>query len=215
MKTKLNKAYQVKLNTIVAKIKKRGVAPLSAESTTKLENVPPFAWPTKGAKTLPSEALPAETGTKIKSNPFIMRQPGPKSVTKASMAKCAKKSSRLATVYANILKGVPTWQVQGHPSPQYTTGNVPAHTVLTSGTAKVVKRGHSKPRALEAPYGKGKAPAMLNMCDLEHLMKSGMPVKEAVKLSTKKSKLFSPPAKDVELGKQVKALRKATKQSKG
>jgi hypothetical protein len=125
-----------------------------------------------------------------------------------------KKGSRLAAVYANILKGVPTWQV-GHPSPQYTTGNVPAHTVLTSGVAKVVKRGHSKPRALEAPYGKGKAPATLNMCDLEHLMTSGMRAKKAVKLSTKKSKLFSPPAKDVELGKQVKALRKATKQSKG
>jgi hypothetical protein len=165
MKTKLNKAYQVNLNTIVAKIKKRGITPLSAESV---------AWPTKGAKNPPATTV-SSNDPRLLDMDGATRTPGK-----------AKKGSRLAAVYANILKGVPTWQV-GHPSPQYTTGNVPAHTVLTSGTAKVVKRGHSKPRVLEAPYGKGK----------------------------KASKLFTPPAKDVELGKQVKALRKATKQSKG
>jgi hypothetical protein len=149
-----------------------------------------------------------------------MRQQVPKSASKDSMAKCAKKGSRLADVYANILKGVPTWQVQGHPSPQYTTGNVPAHTVLTSGAAKVVKRGHSKPRALEAPYGKVDPyvdPAS-EMFQLGVNIAKGFtkPVAPAVPtVKGKKSKLFTPPAKDVELGKQVKALRKATKQSKG
>jgi hypothetical protein len=46
----------------------------------------------------------------------------------------------------------------------------------------VVKKGFTKPTAPAVPTAKGK-----------------------------KSKLFTPPAKDVELGKQVKALRKATK----
>jgi hypothetical protein len=157
-----------------------------------------------------------------------------------------KKGSRLAAVYANILKSVPAWQVQGHPSPQYTTGNVPAHTVLTSGVAKVVKRGHSKPRALEAPYGNAQSQAVgttgmtkivkMNktlqansvplrdksglIYDMHLITKSAKkgqgftkPVAPAVPTvkGKKVSKLFSPPAKDVELGKQVKALRKATK----
>jgi hypothetical protein len=285
-KTKSDKISKVKLNTIVAKIKKRGVAPLSAESVAKMENVPPFAWPTKGAKTLPAhlkkfvvEAKKAQSkkpfkykvmgidfakeGTKDFSpgqenqpkqvlgkasnkaakNPvsfkfkevpvvsgntihiarvgkdgklekvtsFNLGQENPsnlvigKALNKASKGEIVdvlrdprlndteyrtpkthtkaktKKGSRLAAVYANILKGVPTWKVQGHPAPQYTTGNMPGHTVLASSTVKVVKRGHSKPKALEAPYGK------------------------------KPSKLFTPPAKDVELGKQVKALRAGTK----
>lgn len=168
-KTKPDKISKVKLNTIVAKIKKRGVAPLSAESVAKMENVPPFAWPTKGVKTLPS----GNTAPRLVDTEVVTRTP--KATTKS------QKGSRLAAVYANILKGVPPWKVQGQPAPQYTTGNMPGHTVLASSTVKVVKRGHSKPKALEAPHGK------------------------------KPSKLFTPPAKDVELGKQVKALRAGTK----
>lgn len=200
MKTKLNKATKVKLNSIVASIKKRSIKPLSKANMEKLENVPPFAWPTKGVKTLPAQLkkfvveskkaqskkpLSAKVVEKLENvpafNPHIMRQQVPKSVTRESLAKASKKGSRLAAVYANILKGVPTWKVQGHPAPQYTTGNMPGHTVLASSTVKVVKRGHSAPKALEAPYGK------------------------------KPSKLFTPSAKDVELGKQVKALRAGTK----
>ena len=165
MKTKLNKATKVKLNSIIADIKKRGMAPLSAKAAQALKNLPPLAVGHarhKAAEGKPVRVLAAgATNARIK----------------------AKKGSRLAAVYANILKGVSTWQVQGHPSPQYTTGNVPAHTVLTSGTAKVVKKGFTKPVAPAVPTVKGK----------------------------KVSKLFTPPAKDVELGKQVKALRKATK----
>ena len=161
MKTKLNKISKVKLNTIVAKIKKRGITPLSAESV---------AWPPKGAKNLPATTV-SSNDPRLLDMAGATRTPGR-----------AKKGSRLAAVYANILKGVPAWQVQGHPSPQYTTGNVPAHTVLTSGTTKVVKKGFTKPKAPAAPTVKGK-----------------------------KSKLFTPPAQDIEIGKQVKALRKATK----
>jgi hypothetical protein len=63
----MNKATKAKLSEVTAYVKKHSSKPLFAQS-------------------LPTEALPAETVTKIKANPFIMRQQVPKSVTKASFA---------------------------------------------------------------------------------------------------------------------------------
>jgi hypothetical protein len=128
-----------------------------------------------------------------------------------------KKKSRLSDVYAKILKTIPAWNVQGHPAPTYTTSNTNPYAVLASSTVKVVKRGHSKPKVLKAPYGtddatnsKASKRAAVNASVIGEGY--GMPAKPE---KPKKSKLFTPSAKDVALGKQIKALRGGLKTRKG